>query len=342
MSERILLKLICYSKDITLEIVKNWCLNVCKCFTPEDMSGHYISNLKHRRYNEKKFYDGLEKELDRYKTSLSLSDEKNSFSIIKNARASETVLSLIIDKSVALIDFDSMIDSFMLQCGIVAFKCSLDDDFWQNAECLSYYISKNKSLDGIKTKMREFGLKEEIVDVEYNPGHSHRPQGIWFGSCHKMWFGKAYYQYIAKEKLLKFDNCYENKELENDVIRITLYEDIWAYDKEENRKIQWDFRKKVGVDDVAHVLEKMKKQSSHGAEIEILTTNLPKGESRVIRYYLDDEDNFIPKEKASKVRTYGFSEKGQVLSFNEELLTRRKSLILTKWCTLWKLLTGRD
>lgn len=324
--ERILLKLICYSKDLTLEIVKNWYFNVSKCFTPVRMKGIYISNLKSCRYNEKKFYDGLEKELNSDRTSISLSDEKNRLSISKNAQAPGIVtLSLIIDKSLALVDFDGMIDSFMLQCGIVAFKCSLDDDFWQNADNLLYYTSKNKSLDGIKTKMREFGLKEEIVDVEYNPGHSHRPQGIWFGSCHKMWFGKVYYQYIDKEKLLKFDNCYENKELENDVIRITLYEDIWAYDKEENRKIQWDFRKKAGVDDVAHLLEIMDRQKNHGAEIEILTTNLPNGELRVIKYYLDDEDNYISKEKASKVRTYGFSEKGQILSFNEELITRKQS-----------------
>lgn len=61
-------------------------------------------------------------------------------------------------------------------------------------------------------------------------------------------------------------------------------------------------------------------QNNFGAEVEILTNNLPNGESRVINYYLDDEDNYISKEKASKVRTYGFSEKGQILSFNERLI----------------------
>lgn len=323
MDERILLKFICYSKDITLEMVKEWCLNASKCFTPERMMGLFISNRKHCKYNEKKFYDGLEKELSSGKISLRLSDNTNSFVIVQNA---ETVIfSLIMDKSLALVDFDSMIDSFMLQCGIVALKCALEDDFWQNADNLLYYTSKNKSLDGIKTKIREIGLKEEIVDIEYNPGHNHRPKGIWFGSCHKMWFGKAYYQYIDREKFAQFNNCYENKELGNDVIRITLYENLWAYDKEENRKIQWDFRKKVGIDDVAHLLENMDRQINHGAELEILTSNLPDGVSRVMNYYLDDEDNYISKEKASKVRTYGFSEKGQVLSFNERVIKEDKA-----------------
>lgn len=191
MDERILLKLICYSKDITLEMVKEWCLNVSKCFVPERMRGFYISNGKTCKYNEKKFQDELAKELNSGKISLRLSDNINSFVIVQNA---ETVtFSLIMDKSLALVDFDSMIDSFMSQCGIVAFKCALEDDFWQSADNLLYYTSENKSLDGIKTKIREIGLKEEIVDIEYNPGHSHRARGIWFGSCHKMWFGKAYY-----------------------------------------------------------------------------------------------------------------------------------------------------
>lgn len=324
MGERILLKLICYSKDITLGIVKKWCLNVSKCFVPTQMSGAFISNGKHCKYNEKKFYDGLEKELSGRIISLTLSDKENFFSISQNAQLPKIVtFSVIIDKNLDLGYFDSMIDSFMSQFGIVAFKCASEDDFWQNTENILFYKSKNKSLDGIKTKISEVGIKEDIVDIEYNPGHSHRPKGIWFGSCHKMWFGKAYYQYIGKEKLTKFDNCYENKELDNDVTRITLYEDLWDYDKEENRKIQWDFRKKAGVDDVAHLLEDMNGQNNLGAEVEILTDNLPNGESRVMNYYLDDEDNYISKEKASKVRTYGFSEKGQILSFNERLITRK-------------------
>lgn len=255
-NERILFKFICYSEDITLEMVKEWCAEVSNCFTPERMRGVYISNQKSCKYNKKKLYNGLEKELNSQKTLLSLFDEKNRFTISKNAQENDTAtISLIIDKSLVLVDIDGMIDSFMSQCGIVAFKCSLDDDFWQNAEDLSYYTSENKSLEGIKTKTRLYGNREEIVDIEYNPGHSHTARGIWFGSCYRMWFGKAYYQYIEKQELQKFDNCYENKELENDVIRITLYEDMWAYDKRENRKIQWDFRKRTGMDEATHRLE---------------------------------------------------------------------------------------
>ena len=67
-----------------------------------------------------------------------------------------------------------------------------------------------------------------------------------------MWFGKEYYQYISKEKLQSFTNCYENCELENEVTRITLYENMWDYAKTENREIQWDFRRSVGMDEVAH------------------------------------------------------------------------------------------
>ncbi|MCI8508661.1 MAG: hypothetical protein HFJ06_08895 [Lachnospiraceae bacterium] len=85
------------------------------------------------------------------------------------------------------------------------------------------------------------------------------------------------------------------------------------------------FSKKAGIDDVAHFLEHMDGQINHGAEIEILTDHLPDEVSRVMNYYPDGEDNYISKEKAVKVRTYGFSKEGKILSFHERLIKEDKA-----------------
>ena len=128
-------------------------------------------------------------------------------------------------------------------------------------------------------------------------------------------------KYTDLQRIRKANGDYENKELDGEVIRITLYEDMWDYDNVHNREIQWDFRKSVGMDDVAHALENINsKEQNTDAAIEILTGNFPNGGTRVINYYFDSENNNIEKSKAVKIRTYEFSDEGEVLYYEEKKL----------------------
>lgn len=155
---------------------------------------------------------------------------------------------------------------------------------------------------------------EKIVDIEFNPGHSHRPNGIWFGSCWMMWYGKEYSKYIPMEVLANFKNCYENKIISNNCIRITLYENPWDYDKKENRDIQWDFRRSVGVDEVARALESNDKYNTDiDAAIEIIEGIFEHGGIRLIKYYYDSDGKLIEKSKAIEEKTYELGDKGELL-----------------------------
>ena len=190
----------------------------------------------------------------------------------------------------------------------------------QNEQFVHMYKWDGGRMSDVKTKYSKI-FNEKVIDTECNPGHNHYFEGIWFGSCYQMWFGRPYYQYIEKEKLKSFDNCYENVELDNEVIRIRLYENLWDYDKKASRKIQWDFRKSVGIDVVAHRLKEIEaKTPVTNAAIEMFMGNFPNGGTRLTKSYFDDKDNNVPKDKATKVRICEFSEKGELLDAREESL----------------------
>lgn len=48
--------------------------------------------------------------------------------------------------------------------------------------------------------------------------------------------------------------------------------------------------------------------------------NFPNGGARLTKSYFDDQDNNVPKDKATKVRICEFSEKGELLDAREESL----------------------
>lgn len=271
MDKRVSIEIIYRLCDITVDLLNSWFREICELFSPNLMCSKVMTNGKCRRYNRSKFFDNLPKELCSHFISVKLLDEKNSVVVFQNANTPELIyFSLIVDADLITTDLSQLVDKMMFNQGIVAYMCSAEDEFWQNAEEISYYDAKGKSKNEIKIKKRDFGVKEDIVDIEFNPGHYHMAQGIWFGCCYKMWFGKLYYQYIKKEKIATFNSCFENLEMGDEIIRITLYKDIWDYDKPQSRKIQWQFRNYVGIDEIAHLMAEIVCESDNPS-IEILT-----------------------------------------------------------------------
>ncbi len=117
-------------------------------------------------------------------------DGSCSTNVIKPSMTNVIILNFLICEKVDSQPLDDLIDRLVQQGACVAFKCSLDDHLYQNAKQLSDYKLFHWSTEEIKTKKDQYG--HIIVDTEYNPGHSHQPNGIWFGSCHRIWFGKEY------------------------------------------------------------------------------------------------------------------------------------------------------
>lgn len=316
MNKRIVYSISLFTIDVTYDIIEKWIKIAGSYFKPQRMS---INQGGTRKYNEKKMYENIKEDFSNG-VQLRLSDKDNSFWISNNAQSAHiTNLTMILEDAKDLL-LDRAIDELMVEKGIVASKCSLEDDTLQNLEDVDLYKWKGGSMWGIKTKYSKT-FNRKIIDIEYNPGHTHYANGIWFGSCYMMWFGRPYYQYIEKEKLKNFRNCYENVELDNEVIRIRLYENLWDYDKKASRKIQWDFRRSIGIDAVAHQLEEIEaKTPITNAAIEMFMGNFPNGGTRLTKSYFDDKDNNVPKDKATKVRICEFSEKGELLDAREESL----------------------
>jgi len=303
--------------NISVEIIKRWIDLVSQCFVPQSIISKVTSRGKFTKYNREKLFDNLEKELDNSIISIYLTDNNNSFSIVKNANEGSLLITFNISQS-EILDWDTEIDKCMVSEDIVvAYECSDKDFYWQNTDNILSYQVEGKSLDDVKLTYRKFGLKEQIVDIEYNPGHEHRVHGTWFGSCYRMWFGKRYYQCIEKDKLKNYKNCYENVELENDVVRITLYKDIWEYNESTNREIQWDFRNSVEMDKVAHALEKGLIHENTDPEIEITNGTFSNGGTKLIKYYYDLNGKLVQRSKAKKVRVCEFNQEGLLLVENK-------------------------
>ena len=194
--------------------------------------------------------------------------------------------------------------------GMLAYKCNWEDIFWQDMQDISIYEFYGKSTKGLRTIKSPLKLNEMVIDIEQNPGHSHNVFRVWFGAWHKMWFGEDYYQFVSREKLEKYKNCYENKYLGNNVIRITLFEDIWDFEKKKNRKRQLEFRKFMEIDKAA---ESYRKNHKADPPVETIFEKGEHGGEKAILYYVDEEGNSSLKSKAKYIKYCEVSANGKIL-----------------------------
>ncbi|AEV68245.1 hypothetical protein [Acetivibrio clariflavus] len=191
-------------------------------------------------------------------------------------------------------------DIFNNDFGYVAFICHNDDITWQNINDLDYIKAKNQPYEHLKLIPHPYFSGQMIVDIEQNPGHSHMVNDLWFGSCWAMWFGNDYYQYIPENLIASFKDGYENIQLDSGARRVLLYEDIFSFDKPENRIIQKKFRDITGMDVVAHDLMNRPPENIDPT-IEILNGHFENGGTKMMKRYLNNENEIIEKSKAVKV-----------------------------------------
>jgi hypothetical protein len=317
MQESVAAWIIIDSHKITTENVKRW-FSENPFFAPTQMNCKYLTKGKSRKFSQDPFFESICKEVDSDRVSITVLNDQNDCSLIKGSYTEDIAwFTYRLSPEMFEANKDNLfkyIDDFMKKYdGIVAKVCSLEDYFWQENENLLFYTSKGKSLDGVHTKQSPLFPNDKIVDTEYNPGHSHIVNGIWFGSCWAMWFGKKFFTYIPKEVLKKYHGCYENIEICDDLIRIRLHEKIWAYDEPNNRKRQFEFRRQVGMDEVAHSLLKQPQKASDNPAIQFESGNFGHGGVRLITYYYNKEGEVVEKSKSVKSKTYELDEKGKTV-----------------------------
>jgi hypothetical protein len=314
MKERINISVILKSEQATEHTIRNWIYSLL-LFKPQHMIAKKLTNGKFRSANIQKLSENLGEELNTTRASIMIKDNENSISIHKGSiHKDATSCSCSLEKEIYennKQEISAILDEY-IKCGaIVAYIHSLEDSVWQNQENIGHYNLMKKSLDGVALKDVN---GKQVVDIEQNPGHHHRPNGIWFGANWRMWFGNEYYQYIAKDVLETLKNCYENIEIGNGCRRITLYESPWDYEKPEHRERQLSFRYAVGMDLVAHrLMEEGKKVIQTDAEMEIFTGEFEHGGVRLIKHYRDPEGKLILRSLASEVEIVELGKHGEVL-----------------------------
>ncbi|AEV68256.1 hypothetical protein [Acetivibrio clariflavus] len=229
-------------------------------------------------------------------------DKKNHFRILK--KKINCIFSISLNPNIFINArneiFSSINDLFIEDKAIVGHICDGVDYFWQNTEQLENYISYNKSYAHLKLIQNPYFRNDRIVDIEQNPGHSHMVNDLWFGSSWAMWFGIDYYQYIPENLIASFKDGYENVQFDNGARRVLLYEDIFSFDRPENRIIQQKFREITGMDVVAHDLMNRPPENIDPT-IEILNGHFENGGTKMMKRYLNNENEMIEKSKAVKV-----------------------------------------
>jgi hypothetical protein len=325
------------SRDVNIDVYiyngndlykKEWFEFFVKLIKPKKMQFAELTNRKKKNYSEKEFFNEYMKKKEYGIGNISISsdfseDKFENIYLHKTKEAHVYSASLIFDnyKNNEKLIEEFLNNFFMKVKGSSAHIIELDDWYFQNEKDLEHLQRKGVNIE--KMNKKSDSLRGEIADIEYNPGHDHRPYGLWFGSCWKMWYGHNYYQFISKDKLSDFKDCYENVELEDGSRRITLYENIEDYDKPENRERQWSFRKSVGIDEVAHELEKEEKENPRKvSEEEVIVEirqDIETAHGGILEYreYFNEKGLSVPKKRATKVIILESDGKGTIVHKEE-------------------------
>lgn len=299
-----------------LEYVRSWMMQM-KLFTPTNMRFQHYKKGKTIEYNENVFVSEIEKETINVFYDVLVKNNSNSIGCFMNVNSDTiAILSAVLEYDIFL-EFEekiyTLISEIMNQTGVVARIASLEDNYWQNNIDLDAYKLRNKSLKGIPITSHPIFKTEKAVDVEKLPGYEAQIGNIWFGAGWKMWFNDFYYQFISEEGIEKFNNCYQNQKVLDSCRCVTLYKNILEYDKKENRKRQWEFKRAINFIEVVRNLKATGITTSDNPHMEISNGKFEHGGIKLFKIYLDENDKCISKDKAVKTKVLEYATNGQMI-----------------------------
>lgn len=166
-------------------------------------------------------------------------------------------------------------------------------------------------------------IEKEFISIESLPGHSHQmgyEEKLWFGSSWQMYFSPVYYKYIPKFLFDNFQDCYEHLVFGNGLRRITLFESPEDYELAENRAKQWEFRRQLGIDSIAHELT-LQSNRIEPKNLPVLITkkNCKIGQTKVTRF-LDENGNLVPSNLAKQIEIREYLNDGITLVFEQLII----------------------
>ena len=296
-------------------MVKKWFEGMI-LFEPQQMRIRKLSKNKRSKYKQSKFFNEMEKEILNEEYIVSCYDQINDIQSSKDYNSKIIKISAIFDIDIykkSEQDIINLIDIIMMDSGIVSNITILNDWFFQNTRDLDNYRIYEKSLEGIPVKESTRFKDEMIVDVEKLPGYDERIDDIWFGVAWKMWFNKPYYEFISKDILENFQDCFENRKVSSDCINITLYEDMEDYDNPKNRELQWKFKDATNFNAVLEKYRKTGINRVYDPTHEIKEGDFEHGGIKLTQAYFDAEGNNVHKSQAVEVRIAEIDKDGKVV-----------------------------
>lgn len=316
MSNKLYFEIVFAKSEFTANLIREW-FDSFLFFTPVQIYGTVTTSGRFRTFSNSLLSKAIDQELRRKGSfSLDVNGEDCSLRCARGHYRARVSGFRFLESNEELVTFAKSIEAFFVKYkGIQAFICPADDHYWQNVTEPNLYRFENKSMEHLHFTRSPIFKNDMIIDVEYNPGHSHYVEDLIFGSFWKMWYGEGFFNYIPKQNLLNVSGCYENVELENGAVHIQLFEDIWEYEKPESREIQWEFRRVAGIEKVAHaILDSYDEPVENpDPEIHILEGEFPHGGVRRVEHYLNWDGRFIPKSNAVECRTYEFDAQGNLV-----------------------------
>ncbi|WP_100616384.1 hypothetical protein [Confluentibacter citreus] len=229
-----------------------WMLNAGLGFQP---TNYRIAGMKSRN-GYKKYSPKILNDIKKLSSDLSLVLKKNDsfrFSVIEPAN-------LLTHQSIYWTlpygqEFNDTLLTKLLSNKnlVVAYCCDEEDQLLQSADYPSDYSVKGIELPTEKLYTDKNGFLR--VDISNNPGRIELLPYMWLMSCHKMWFGLEFFEFVTKKTLLGFKNAFSINELNNGIIEIVLYENPEDASFPENRVKQKEFREWIKMDEISKLLK---------------------------------------------------------------------------------------
>ncbi|BBM39044.1 hypothetical protein JCM16775_1755 [Leptotrichia hofstadii] len=189
---------------------------------------------------------------------------------------------------------------------------------------------KKKGITISKDKILEVN-GEKKIDVRKNAGYITYVKEIPVGVAWKMWLGNNYYNWIPKETLVEFKDCYQNIEIGNNIQKIIMTKTLEEFTNDKTDDIKWNFRKKLNLNSITEKIEEFEKKKEISSDEEIFEAFFVDKKYYEIRYF-DKKGRSIEKKYAKfyKVEEYDLVENEKVRRFLGETIGKIENLDIEK------------
>ena len=134
--------------------------------------------------------------------------------------------------------------------GVYGYIRALDEYLYNNVERPDK--RDFQSLEEIEELPKRYNNNKEIVvDCNLLAGYDIYYKGLCMTSCWKMYYSSLYFQIIPRQIFLEVQQVQTIEELENDMVKISLFLDPFKWQAEVNQRYQSFFREQIGFDQLA-------------------------------------------------------------------------------------------